>query len=180
MKRRTLLCGVVPAVVAAASVGCSVNAPRYRLFNEQESDILGAFADQIIPKDESASASDANVLRYIDRQLVRAYVQHRQTYRKGLACLDESARKLHGQGFADLSARKQESFLLQMEQGELPEAIWGDLSPSTFFRLVRDHVMQGYYGDPRHGGNDGLASWRMLSLPYPPIRGREDYRFPKA
>jgi gluconate 2-dehydrogenase gamma chain len=33
--------------------------------------------------------------------------------------------------------------------------------------------MQGFYGDPRHGGNREGVSWKMLGLPYPPIRGRQ-------
>jgi gluconate 2-dehydrogenase gamma chain len=35
--------------------------------------------------------------------------------------------------------------------------------------------MQGFYGDPRHGGNREGVSWKMLGLPYPPIRGRLRY-----
>ena len=32
--------------------------------------------------------------------------------------------------------------------------------------------MQGFYGDPRHGGNRDRVSWKMVGLPYPPLRGR--------
>jgi hypothetical protein len=35
--------------------------------------------------------------------------------------------------------------------------------------------MQGFYGDPRHGGNLNRVSWKMLRLPYPPVRGRYDF-----
>jgi gluconate 2-dehydrogenase gamma chain len=35
--------------------------------------------------------------------------------------------------------------------------------------------MQGFYGDPRHGGNREYASWRMLGVPVAPIRGRQLY-----
>jgi gluconate 2-dehydrogenase gamma chain len=40
---------------------------------------------------------------------------------------------------------------------------------------VRAHTMQGFYGDPRHGGNRDRASWKMVGLSYPPIRGQEKY-----
>ena len=52
-------------------------------------------------------------------------------------------------------------------------------SSSEFFAYVVDHTMQGYYGDPRHGGNREGASWKMLGLPYPPIRGRLRYDLTK-
>jgi gluconate 2-dehydrogenase gamma chain len=34
------------------------------------------------------------------------------------------------------------------------------------------HAMQGFYGDPRHGGNRERVSWKMLGVASPPVRGR--------
>jgi len=34
-----------------------------------------------------------------------------------------------------------------------------------FFELVRLHAVQGMFGDPRHGGNAGLAGWDLLGFP---------------
>ena len=56
---------------------------------------------------------------------------------------------------------------------------WKEISSKDFFTLILGHTMQGYYGDPRHGGNRGRASWKMLGLPYPPIRGRSHYDLTK-
>ena len=39
--------------------------------------------------------------------------------------------------------------------------------------LVLNHARQGFYGDPRHGGNRAMASWKMVGLPFPPVRGRQ-------
>jgi gluconate 2-dehydrogenase gamma chain len=53
----------------------------------------------------------------------------------------------------------------------------------AFFRLLRQHTMQGYYGSPRHGGNKDAVSYRMLGLDFPLLRGRAQYNFtaePKA
>jgi gluconate 2-dehydrogenase gamma chain len=49
-----------------------------------------------------------------------------------------------------------------------------------FFYLMLTHTRQGFYGDPRHGGNRDMASWKMLNLPTPPVRGRQRYGDPKA
>jgi hypothetical protein len=35
--------------------------------------------------------------------------------------------------------------------------------------------MQGFYGNPRHGGNADFASWRMMGVPPAPVRGRLQY-----
>ncbi len=58
------------------------------------------------------------------------------------------------------------------KMGKAPGALWKQLSSAEFFGYVVDHTMQGFYGDPRHGGNRDGVSWKMLNLPYPPIRGR--------
>ena len=41
-----------------------------------------------------------------------------------------------------------------------------------FFDLLVAHTMQGFYGDPRHGGNRERVSWKMLGVASPPVRGR--------
>jgi gluconate 2-dehydrogenase gamma chain len=47
-------------------------------------------------------------------------------------------------------------------------------NPNTkpFFDMLVAHTMQGFYGDPRHGGNRERASWKMLGVASPPVRGR--------
>lgn len=34
-----------------------------------------------------------------------------------------------------------------------------------FFRLVREHTVQGYFGDPAYGGNRDAAGWALLGFP---------------
>jgi gluconate 2-dehydrogenase gamma chain len=65
--------------------------------------------------------------------------------------------------------------LKELEGGGAAGEAWKDLSSRDFFALILSHTMQGFYGDPRHGGNRERVSWKMLGLPYPPIRGRLHY-----
>jgi gluconate 2-dehydrogenase gamma chain len=44
---------------------------------------------------------------------------------------------------------------------------------TAFFNLILEHTRHGFYGDPRHGGNRNRISWKMLRLPFPPLRGRQ-------
>jgi gluconate 2-dehydrogenase gamma chain len=179
VQRRSLLVSAATVALSASIFRCAKPAAPFRLFNADEAGILAAIANQIVPDDEyTPGAVKAGVLRFLDRQLARAYAEHRETYRQGIAALDASARQFHGEPFFQLPHEVQEALMERMETGDLPESIWGDLPPREFFRLVRLHVMQGYYGDPRHGGNLNRVSWQMLGLPYPPVRGRDDYRLP--
>ena len=88
----------------------------------------------------------------------------------------ETSQEMFGQGFLTLSWPQQTEVLRALEAGNAAGAIWQQTSSSSFFRLLRNHSMQGFYGSPRHGGNRGYASYRMLGLDYPQIIGRQRSR----
>lgn len=108
--------------------------------------------DLIIPPDRDAGAADAGVVTFIDRQLAGFLSPLQGTYRDGLAGAIR-------QGFADATPERKVELLRGIEK-------------TPFFAMLVSHTMQGYYGGPRHGGNRGAASWRMLGVPVPPVRGR--------
>jgi len=89
-------------------------------------------------------------------------------YRQGLAALANSSRQLYQKPLAELPAEQRVALVARWEKGDLPPEAWKEVKPGDFFKRFVDHVMQGYYGGPRHGGNRDAASWRMLGLP----RGR--------
>ncbi len=172
LNRRAFLQAAAAAAAAAGVTGCSRNRTPWRFFSVEEARALAAMADQIIPPDQDPGASWAGVVNYIDRQLCGPYKNLQSTYRLGLAGIDQSSRTLHGKLFADLDSARQIELLQQLENGKAQGPIWKQISSSEFFSTVVDHTMQGFYGDPRHGGNREGVSWKMLDLPYPPIRGR--------
>jgi gluconate 2-dehydrogenase gamma chain len=108
---------------------------------------MEALLDWIIPADESPGAHQAGVIHYIDRQLMGHYREHRKTYRDGLPAVARL-----GGGIT-----------------QAPR----DPATRAFFELVVTHAMQGFYADPRHGGNSDFVSWRMLGLPPVQVRGRD-------
>jgi len=170
------------ALVAAAGAGvaCTTNGTPWRFLTLDEARTLAAISDQIVPPDQDPGAAWAGVVNYIDRQLCGPFQNLQQTYRQGIVAIDGSSRMIYDKVFADLGAQQQIDMLHRLESGQVPSAIWMQVSSSEFFSLVVDHTMQGYYGDPRHGGNRDGVSWKMLGLPYPPIRGRLRYDLNKA
>ena len=152
---------------AVAVIGCkpqSQSQPGREFLTADQSATLGALCDQIIPADDYPSASQAGVLDYIDRQLVRAYRRHRDAYRDGL----EAARQLARQRFSADPEALPGHRLLQW-------AVALEKQQHEFFEMVRDHTFEGYYGSPRHGGNRDAVSWKMLGLTEPPNLGRAQY-----
>ena len=66
--------------------------------------------------------------------------------------------------FADLTIEQRFEICKALEAEQRP-----------FFDLVLAHTMQGFYGNPRHGGNREYASWRMLGVTPTQVRGRNLY-----
>ncbi|MGB7847344.1 MAG: gluconate 2-dehydrogenase subunit 3 family protein [Candidatus Acidiferrum sp.] len=161
------------AAVAAGGVSCHRLSPNpWRFLTVAEARTLAAVCDQFVPPDRDPGADWARVVNFMDIQLSGPYFSLRKTYRRGLASLDHSSQAQFGKPFASLPSDQQIHLLKAMEKDELSDG-WKETSPSAFFELLLKHTMQGYYGDPRHGGNRDHASWRMVGLTYPPIRGRQ-------
>jgi len=157
---------------AATAVACGAPKSRWRALSEDDARTLGPACDCIIPPDEDPGAVQAGVVSFIDRQLATRQKKALGDWRAGLRGLDAAARRRQGKPFVDLSVEAQTAVLADAEKGHGEKADWGDVDPAAFFRLLREHTMMGFYGDPRHGGNRNRAAWRMLGMPDPPIRGR--------
>lgn len=84
---------------------------------------------------------------------VRGYLDE-TAYRDGLAELDAC-------GFAALTAAEQDEIVASLE---------GD----PFLELVRRHVLEGMFGDPRWGGNADGAGWALLGYPGPRVEWGEE------
>jgi len=163
------------AVGVSPLVSCSgLNNP-WRFFTEAEARSLGALSERLIPADRDPGAAWAGVVNFLDRQLAGYYKKFRTTYRQGLAGVDQTSQTLFGREFARLAGAQQDEVLRALENGRPPGDAWQRLSSEQFFDLLITHTMQGFYGDPRHGGNRDGVSWRMVGLPYPPIRGQLRY-----
>ena len=167
LRRRRFLRIAGAATAGGALVSCGGAKSPWRFLTAAEARCLAALCEQIIPTDQTPGAAWAGVVNFIARQLVGPYRRQQALYRTGLAELDRAAANL-GKLFADLDAPRQTA-LLQSLDGAL----------KRFFTTVITHTMQGYYGDPRHGGNRDAVSWRMLGVPVVPVRGRNRYEFPK-
>ena len=166
------------AATAAASgsiISCRGAKSAWRFFSEEEAATAAAVSECLIPTDEFPGAAWAGVVNFMDRQLKGHYRRHQKTYRDGLRGVNQTSEALFGAGFVRLEPNQQAAVLEALEKGEPPGEIWKNMSSRSFVDLVLTHTMQGYYGDPRHGGNRDAMSWRMLGIPLSPIRGREQY-----
>jgi gluconate 2-dehydrogenase gamma chain len=119
--------------------------------------ILAAMLDRLIPADEHGpGARAAGVCGYIERALAAEHQAHRDAYFRGLTALQALARKRYASTFEGLDATAQDVLLAETER-----------DATAFFERVRAHAIEGMFGDPRWGGNDGYAGWELLGYPGP-------------
>jgi gluconate 2-dehydrogenase gamma chain len=161
--------GAAVSVAAGTAISCGGKLSSWRFFTDDEARTVEAITAQLIPADGDPGAKEAGVVNYIDIQLSKRFKKHRATYRRGLESVDDASRAAFGKRFVELNGDQQVQVLNTIEERD-----------KVFFSLILNHTRQGFYGDPRHGGNRGMASWKMVGLGTPPIRGRQHYDTPGA
>lgn len=171
LSRRDLLkrAGVVGVAAAAPTAALAPTAApvrdreRLEALTSVEAEALEAIVDRLIPADANGpGAAEARVARYIDRALAGELASLRSTYSGGLAAVDFYAEGRFGAALADLGPTQQDAVLTAMEQNAATGFAGGS---RAFFELVREHSLQGMFGDPVHGGNEDFIGWDLLGFP---------------
>ncbi|HUQ52294.1 MAG TPA: gluconate 2-dehydrogenase subunit 3 family protein [Gammaproteobacteria bacterium] len=162
MLRRSAALGTVAAVPANVLAQAAQAAPYVHL-TAAEAATLEAVVARLIPADRSGpGALEAGAARYIDNALGDALAGQRPAYSAGLAALDAYARAQAGGSFASLAPARQDELLTELEQNR---ARGFTPSSSAFFELVLGHTLEGTFGDPHYGGNQGYIGWELIGYP---------------
>jgi gluconate 2-dehydrogenase gamma chain len=180
LSRREFIQIALATAAATGTTACSSARNPWRYLRPAEARTLAAICDGLIPPDSDPGAGWARVVNFIDIQLCGPYRDLRAAYRHGIAAIDATARAQSHKAFAELTEEQQAGILTALERGEAPRTIWKAADPRQFFEMVLAHTMEGFYGDPRHGGNRNRISWKMVGLAYPPVRGRLHYDVSKS
>ena len=170
-----LLTAGTAVVLISFNTACKNKISQWRYLNEEEIALLDAIVEQIIPTDDFPGGKWANVSYFIDKQLNTYYRKHQPAYRDGLAALEKTVIQMKGKKFEELPFAEQTTILEKMEAGEFSGDYWKDHSSASFFDMVRQHSLQGFYGSPVHGGNREYISYHMLGLDYPNVIGQNRY-----
>jgi gluconate 2-dehydrogenase gamma chain len=152
----------VPAGIFAAEVATAPERERLETFTAAEADTVDAMLGRLIPADANGpGAIEARVLRYVDRALSGDLTDSRPAYTAGVAATNAYARSRFGDDFAALTVAQQDTILDEMERN-----LAGGFSPNSraFFDLVREHALQGMFGDPVHGGNADFIGWDLIGF----------------
>jgi gluconate 2-dehydrogenase gamma chain len=157
----TIACAFVPVSSVRLAHGSSFN----EVFTSAERQCLEAMISRMIPAGaDGPGALEAGCGLYIESALQDAYQSSRKAYSSGLAALNARAMSSGGKSFATLNTTEQDKILSDFEQNVKV----GDYSDSAaFFELVRQHTLEGMFGDPTYGGNANFAGWDLIGYPGP-------------
>lgn len=126
-------------------------------FDPHQRATIEAATARIIPVDQDPGALEAGVIGYIERALAGYAKGAVQLYYDGVLELDRLAEeKFDAKVFIALGPKEQDEILRLLEHRANP-----------FFATLLEHTMEGFYGDPRHGGNKDRVAWKMIGFPGP-------------
>jgi gluconate 2-dehydrogenase gamma chain len=151
------------ALAAAAAQAGSAN-EYFVFFTTPQGHTVEAIAERMIPADaQGPGAREAGAVFYIDRALVGPYAHLKEVYRAGLAGVDAYSETTYRAPFLKLTADQQDAVLRAMDEAKAT----GFTAPTAkaFFELLLEHVRQGMFCDPSHGGNRNFIGWRLLRHP---------------
>ena len=162
---------------------------RSRVFSRQEWRTIGAFGDSVLPGDEAApSATQAGVLVFLDRLFqeqvpvwalsgVTPAISQKGTYSRFVAYYQKLVLRLQTlskerfeKTFVNLSEAEREAIIRQISTASKTQvgAQVVGLKPVEqaedvdLYNLARLHILQGYFAEPRYGGNFDFSAWESV------------------
>lgn len=84
-----------------------------------------------------------------------------EVYREGIAAFNAWCEDTHGAPFAGLDPQLQHDTLVALDEGDIP------LPPEVrdLFDLLLQNTKEGFFADPKYGGNHRMAGWLHIGFP---------------
>ncbi|NML42299.1 gluconate 2-dehydrogenase subunit 3 family protein [Ramlibacter sp. G-1-2-2] len=161
---------------------------QYAFLAAAEAAFVEAAVARIIPHDElGPGALEAGAAVFIDRQLAGEFGRGERWYMQGpwakgektqgyqtrmtpanlyRAAIREIDAAVGHEGkaasFAKLAVAEQDRWLKDLEDGkpQLPTA-----DAKTFFTMLLQNTLEGFWSDPVYGGNRDMAGWKLIGFP---------------
>jgi len=132
--------------------------PCIRFFTSEETELLEAVAERIVPQPDRGQAEKIPIVPWIDEKLYEdkrdgyRYEEmppQQEAWRFGLRGINETAHALFEKEFVDLDPLSQDVVLTHVERGDPPGAAWKLLPASRFFKdVLCITIVKIYYAHP--------------------------------
>lgn len=175
----------VRSAPAMAPLGSDPEA--YTFFTEPEAAFVEAAVDRLIPTDAlGPGAKPAGVAYFIDQQLeaqfgfgAKMYKQGpwgigtptqgyqlplvpREVYRLGIAAANAYCTATYHKTFDQLDGAHQDDVLTALEHATIA---FDEVPASTFFEMLYENTLEGFWADPLYGGNRDKVGWKLVNFP---------------
>jgi hypothetical protein len=134
------------------------NVPPFTFFDANECRTLLAMCERVIPQDHRQPDRHVPIAPWIDQRCQNRVTDgfrfdnmppNEVAWRWGLAGLDETARAMFGQVFADLAAGAQDEVLRSVQSGRAAGATWQRMPAKRWWIYVAARQIAGiYYAHP--------------------------------
>ncbi|GGH61281.1 gluconate 2-dehydrogenase subunit 3 family protein [Frigidibacter albus] len=159
-------------------------APEY--FTAEEWQFVMSATALLIPSGPTPGAIEARVPVFIDLQLASGFgsaddwymagphiadadpllgwqspLTPAEIYREGIAAVNAWCEQTHEAPFADLLPQTQQEVMTALSEDEVP------LPPELrgLFDLLLQNTKEGFFADPKYGGNHRMAGWTHIGFP---------------
>ena len=112
------------------------------MLTEEQTLILEALVNCIIPADDYPNGWDAGVGDYLFRQFEGDLKVELAVYRNGLSSIENDAQLVYDKGFIALTISEQIALLSNIEKGQVKGG-WA-IDPVEFFAMVVEHCTEGF------------------------------------
>lgn len=133
--------------------------PPLRFFTAEESTLMQAVIDRVLPQDDRDAAHKIPILPFIDERLYTGRIDGSryatmppdpEAYRRGVQGIDTIAQHLYKKPFVLLDAGARDEVLTTIHDGNPPagEEIWGRMSPKHYWSMLMQDAVGAYYAHP--------------------------------
>lgn len=159
-----------PALLAAATharrAAHSAAPSKFEFFSPEQAVEVDAITARIIPSDDTPGAREAGAVYFIDRALATFAADSQETYKNGLADLQDRVREMFPT-VAKFSAAtpEQQDEVLGSYSAPPNAARRGRFrvgADQSFFETVRAHTIIAFLIDPESGGNREGVGWKVI------------------
>jgi gluconate 2-dehydrogenase gamma chain len=146
----TISAGAASGILAGcvATPDTVAGQPKGGFLTKDETAIVTALADQIIPRTDTPGAVDVGVPAFIDRMLTGFYQdRERSIMRAGLQQVATDASELRGMPFAQLTSDEQIALMKQYDQQQYDYTRRNagvQNTPPHFFRMMKELTITGF------------------------------------
>ncbi len=145
--------------------------PQRRFFSEDETRVLEAVVDRIVPQPDRRAGAKVPVTPFVDQALAEDETDgfrkegmpwDQEVWRMGVAGIEQTSHARHARSFTELDEGAQDDVLRAVQAGNPEGEVWRELPAAAVFHKLTQEIVSVYYAHP--------SAWAEIGWPGPASR----------